>query len=58
MRALFLLLVGTAAQNIGKAKHEEHLKMPVQECTMAAGTPTCKFLNTSAVLDSNWRCKC
>ena len=61
MRALMygaaILLMGTAAQHIGKAKPEEHLKMPVQECSMVAGKPTCHFLNTTAVLDSNWRCR-
>jgi len=46
------LLAGASAQQIGKGREEEHLYLPVQECTKADG---CKYQRTSAVLDSNWR---
>jgi cellulose 1,4-beta-cellobiosidase len=53
---LLLACAGTAAaQLIGHGREEVHLSMPIQHCTMASGSPSCKFLNTTAVLDSNWR---
>jgi len=45
-------LTAVAAQGIGAAKAEEHLKLPIQHCTKALG---CKFIETNAVLDANWR---
>ena len=46
------LLAGATAQNIGKARAEKHLKMPIQQCTTSGG---CVFQNTESVLDANWR---
>jgi len=41
-----------AGQQIGKAREEVHLYMPIQTCTNAGG---CDWEKTTAVLDSNWR---
>ena len=53
MRAIVLFFAGAAAQQVGKAREESHLAMPIQHCDKANG---CKWEKTSAVLDSNWRC--
>lgn len=45
-------LTAVAAQGIGAAKAEEHLKLPIQHCTKALG---CKLIATNAVLDVSWR---
>jgi len=52
LAAALCLLDAVIGQGVGKAKEETHLPMPVQHCTKALG---CKFLETEAVLDSNWR---
>jgi len=45
------LLAGAAAQQVGKAKEEDHLPMAMQECTQAG----CTNQATSVTLDANWR---
>jgi cellulose 1,4-beta-cellobiosidase len=49
---LLSLALGASAQHMGAAREETHLAMPIQKCTNADG---CTFLETTAVLDSNWR---
>jgi len=49
--ATVALLAGAAAQQVGKAKEEDHLPMAMQECTQAG----CTNQATSVTLDANWR---